>query len=83
MHLHDFVERSWLQQGRGGKRLVLGPLQHMTDAGLGLMPAFDKLATSLIGDNPALTEALRCHCRATQIPTSLASLTIFRLEACP
>ena len=37
----------------------MGPLQHMTDAGLGLMPAFDKLATSLIGDNPALTEALR------------------------
>ena len=45
-----------LQQGRGGKRLGLGPL---TDAGMGLMPAFDKLATSLIGDNPALTEALR------------------------
>ena len=45
-------------QGRGS-RLSLGPLQHVTDAGLNLMPAFDKLATSLIGDNPALTEALR------------------------
>ncbi|CAK0742861.1 hypothetical protein CVIRNUC_001426 [Coccomyxa viridis] len=45
--------------GRGDRRLSLGPLQHMTGAGISLMPAFDKLATSLIGDNPALTEALR------------------------
>ena len=48
-----------LHQGRGDRRLSLGPLQHMTGAGISLMPAFDKLATSLIGDNPALTEALR------------------------
>lgn len=31
----------------------------MTDAGRTLMPAFDKLANTLIGDNPALTQALR------------------------
>ena len=49
-----------MQQGRGGKRLSLGPLQQMTGAGMSLMPAFDRLATSVIGDNPALTEALRC-----------------------
>ena len=56
MHLYD---RLLLHQGRGDRRLSLGPLQHMTGAGISLMPAFDKLATSLIGDNPALTEALR------------------------
>ncbi len=41
------------------RRSSLGPLQHMTDAGRTLMPAFDKLANTLIGDNPALTQALR------------------------
>ena len=59
---YDLLDIPMVPQGRGGKRLGLGPLQHMTDAGLGLMPAFDKLATSLIGDNPALTEALRYVC---------------------
>lgn len=80
LQMHDLVGGLLLQQGRGGKRLGLGPLQHMTDAGLGLMPAFDKLATSLIGDNPALTEALRCRCRATRIVTSM---TNSRVRACP
>ena len=56
MHPYDHL---LLHQGRGDRRLSLGPLQHMTGAGISLMPAFDKLATSLIGDNPALTEALR------------------------
>ena len=56
MHPYDQVR---MHQGRGDRRLSLGPLQHMTGAGISLMPAFDKLATSLIGDNPALTEALR------------------------
>ena len=41
------------------RRSSLGPLQHVTDAGRTLMPAFDKLANTLIGDNPALTQALR------------------------
>ncbi|CAL8460568.1 g97 [Coccomyxa elongata] len=54
-----------LDPQRGGGPLVaqrrssLGPLQHVTDAGRTLMPAFDKLANTLIGDNPALMQALR------------------------
>ena len=43
-----------------GSARRLSGLAHLSDAaGLSLMPAFDRLATTLIGDNPALTEALR------------------------
>ena len=42
------------------RRSSLGPLHHVTDTGRTLMPAFDKLANTLLGDNPALTQALRC-----------------------
>lgn len=42
------------------RRSAVGALSHLGDAaGASLMPAFDRLATTLIGDNPALTEALR------------------------
>ncbi|KAK9813899.1 hypothetical protein WJX73_003957 [Symbiochloris irregularis] len=38
------------------RRTALG---RMTGAGVSLMPALDKIASSLIGDNPALMQALR------------------------
>jgi hypothetical protein len=61
-----------MECGQGGgpaaagarRRSAVGALSHLGDAaGVSLMPAFDRLATTLIGDNPALTEALRCRRR--------------------
>ncbi|KAK9820260.1 hypothetical protein WJX72_008203 [[Myrmecia] bisecta] len=43
----------------GGTSSQLQIHRRVTGAGLSLLPALDKLATSLIGDNPALTEGLR------------------------
>jgi hypothetical protein len=49
---------------------VLCPLRDMCDcagAGKALVPMFDSLASSVLGDNPALVEELRCGLLALQL----------------